>query len=117
MILFKGDTREIRISIETTGGTLVDPVTLAEVKCWIYNYNTGDITGKWSMAGESGFESMSVTSDDKLLCALSGSQTQNGTVGQQIIQVSYEFSDIHASGSTHRISQKGILGYLRDAKY
>lgn len=116
MILFKGDTSEIRVQIQSSGVT-VDPATLSEAKVWIYEYKTGAILGKWSTATETGFETMTITDDDKLLFAISESQSEGGTLGQLIIQVSFKFTDVHAADGYHRISKKGIFGYLKDAKY
>jgi len=116
MIIFKGDTREIRITLENNG-VAVDPATLTEAKAWIYEYASGTILGKWSTSVEAGFGTMTITTDDKLLFAISEAETEAATIGQLIIQVSFKYADIHAVDGYHRISKKGLLGYLRDAKY
>lgn len=116
MIIFKGDTREVRVTIEQNGVQL-DPATLTEAKCWIYEYVSGTVLGKWSTSVETGFDTMTITDDDKLLFAISEAQTEAGTVGELIIQLSFKYADVHAATGYHRISKKGRLGYLRDAKY
>ena len=116
MIIFRGDTREIRVAIKQNDVQIDPEAALTGAKVWIYTYATGAVIGKWSLVSETGFEAMTVTDDDKLLFAISGAQTAAAEIGQIVIQVSVTYADSHAVDGEHRISKKGILGYIRDAK-
>jgi len=116
MIIFRGDTREIRVTIKQNSVQLDPEVALTGCRAWIFTLTTGTVIGKWSMEIETGFGLMTVTTDDKLLFSLTTAQTAAATLGQCIIQVSFTYADIHAPDGEHRISKKGILGYIRDAK-
>ena len=117
MIIFKGDTREIRVTILQNDVQIDPDAALTGCRAWIYTLTTGTVIGKWSLDPlDTEFETMTVTTDDKLLFCLSSEQTAAATLGQCIIQVSFTYSDIHAPDGEHRISKKGILGYIRDAK-
>jgi hypothetical protein len=117
MIIFKGDTREIRVTIEQNEVQIDPEAALTGCKAWIFHVASGEIVGKWSLVAETGFEEMTVTDDDKLLFCLTQAMTEAAEVGQVIIQVSFTYADIHAPDGKHRITKKGILGYIRDAKY
>lgn len=117
MIIFKGDTREIRVTIELNSVQIDPEADITGCKVWIFHAASGEIVGKWSLVAETGFETMTVTDDDKLLFCLTSAMTEAAEVGQVIIQVSFTYADIHAPDGEHRITKKGILGYIRDAKY
>ena len=116
MIIFRGDTREIRVTIKQNDVQIDPEVALTGARVWIFTVASGTVIGKWSMDVEDGFGLITVTDDDKLLMALSGDDTADADIGQCAIQVSFTYADIHAPDGEHRISKKGILGYIRDAK-
>ncbi len=116
MIIFRGDTREIRVTIKQNSVQIDPEVALTGCKAWIFHLASGEVIGKWSLVTAAGFDAMTVTADDKLLFTLSGEDTAAAELGQVIIQVSYTYTDIHAPDGEHRITKKGILGYIRDAK-
>ena len=116
MIIFRGDTREIRVTIKQNDVQIDPEVAMTGCKAWIFHLASGEVIGKWSLVTATGFGAMTVTADDKLLFALSTTETAAAELGQVIIQVSFTYADIHAPDGEHRISKKGILGYIRDAK-
>lgn len=116
MIIFRGDTREIRVTIKQNSVQIDPEATLTGCQAWIFHLASGDVIGKWSLVTETGFEAMTVTDDDKLLFTLTRAQTAAAELGQVIIQVSFTYTDINAPDGEHRITKKGILGYIRDAK-
>lgn len=120
MIIFRGDTREIRVTIKQNDVQIDPEVALTGCKAWIFHLASGDVIGKWSWVTTrvttTGFGGMTVTADDKLLFTLTREQTAAAELGQVIIQVSFTYTDINAPDGEHRITKKGILGYIRDAK-
>lgn len=116
MIIFRGDTREIRVTIKQNDVQIDPEATLTGCQAWIFHLASGDVIGKWSLATTTGFGAMTVTTDDKLLFTLTRAQTAAAELGQVIIQVSFTYTDINAPDGEHRITKKGILGYIRDAK-
>ncbi len=116
MIIFRGDTREIRVTINQNDVQIDPEVALTGARVWIFTVASGTVIGKWSMDVEDGFGLITVTDDDKLLFSLTTAQTAAAELGQCVIQVSFTYADAHAPEGEHRISKKGILGYIRDAK-
>ena len=116
MIIFRGDTREIRVTIKQNNVQIDPKVALTGARVWIFHLASGETIGKWSLVTATGFDTMTVTDDDKLLFSLTTAQTAAAELGQCIIQVSFTYADAHAPAGEHRISKKGILGYIRDAK-
>ena len=116
MIIFRGDTREIRVTIKQNDVQIDPEVALTGARVWLFSYASGEVFAKWSMDVEDGFGTITVTDDDKLLFSLTSAQTAAAELGQCIIQVSFTYADAHAPEGEHRISKKGILGYIRDAK-
>jgi hypothetical protein len=116
MIIFKGDTREFRATIEQDG-VAVNPLTFQSCKAYVYNVTTDETVAQWSTdVADTDYDSMTITGNTLVFC-LSEAQTAAATPGQVIVQMSMRRADPDAPGGYHRISKKGILGYIRNAKY
>ena len=75
MIIFRGDTREIRVTIKQNDVQIDPGGCPTGARVWIFTVASGTVIGKWSMDVEDGFGLITVTDDDKLLMALSGDDT------------------------------------------
>jgi len=112
MALFQGEAKKYSITIKS-GGDVVDPETLENVKIWLYDRVSGETIAQWALENEDGFIDAEIVGNS-VVFYLDDDQTINVSDGKAIIQVTVY--DKYPGGQDMICTKKGVFATTKTAK-